>query len=87
MLRIITDFVPVPVIMAMCDERTCGCYATANVEPPQTIQEAVLGFIECRALEGWQMLVTHHLCPAHVKKLKDQQSMIVVPKSSFSMSS
>ena len=76
-IRVITELVPAPSILVLCDNAHCGVFASQEVPSPNPT--AMQSFIAARALEGWSIGIDLQICPAHVNAAKQQQRLIHVP--------
>jgi hypothetical protein len=82
--KIIRDFVPQPQFMMLCD-RSCATYAYATVPTGLPGNEESHQAIWARSLleQGWKITLAEHVCPAHVQKDKEGESLIVIPTAAI----
>jgi hypothetical protein len=79
MFKIIRDFVKQPSFFVVCD-RPCATYATVALpELAEFSDNLQLAFAETLRQQGWRISFAEHVCPMHVKKEAEGQSMIVRP--------
>jgi hypothetical protein len=83
MFRIVTAFVENPMLLLICDDRRCGCFATKAL--PATASEpdrsaAIEPFIGELMAQGWILGLDQHLCPQHVKRITEGRRLVEVPQ-------
>jgi hypothetical protein len=78
MIRLVTDFVEKPSVLILCDQPSCGNYASQPFEGDAN--GALHAFLAARGLEGWVVAIHQHICPSHVQQAKAKHQMIHVPE-------
>lgn len=82
MFRIVTDFVEAPTLLLVCDDKRCGCFATATLpagSDEQARNAAVEPFIVDATAKGWVIAIDQHLCPQHVNRIREGRKLVMVP--------
>ncbi len=81
--KVVTDFVPTPVLMLTCD-RACGHVAQMPVKPgEERFHHVQTAFMQEAAKTGWRLTYEAHVCPQHVEKESGEEKRILVPQASF----
>ena len=85
MFKVIRDFVEKPRFLIICD-RSCGTYAFAEIGAASGASDIQNQAHWARTLQeqGWSITLAEHVCPAHVKKDKEGESLIVLPSMAAS---
>lgn len=83
MFRIVTDFVPQPNLLLVCDDRHCGCVATGSL-PPGANEElrnaAAMPFVQQAIEAGWAIGIDRHLCPQHAGRIAQGRRLVEVAR-------
>ena len=80
MIRVVSDFVKQPSMLILCDNMACGEYISQplNTESPEVMNQNIDHIIKIlTTLNGWSIGLMGQLCPLHVKKLMEQQKMVI----------
>ena len=83
MFRIVADFVPQPNLLLLCDDRHCGCFATAVLPAGLSEEErnaTVTPFIQGAINAGWAIGIDRHLCPQHAGRIAQGRKLVEVPQ-------
>lgn len=80
-IDIITDFVPQPIMRACCG-MNCVDFIQAPFDPAAPQQESLQRFLTQAEFLGWKIGLFGNLCPRHLAKAREQQSLIT-PASSM----
>ena len=87
MFRIVSDFVPSPSFLLLCDDRRCAQCVTSVLIPETPEAEwaaAVKPFIETAIQSGWVIGIDRHLCPQHAGRIAQGRRLVeVVPQFAF----
>lgn len=82
MFRIVSEFVPKPAFLLLCDHPHCGNVQTNQFDatPATDIKQLSAAFIEQAIATGWAIGLDRQICPAHVKASQQQQKLIEIPR-------
>lgn len=81
MVKIVTEFVPKPAMVVMCDHPHCSVFTSQEItQLPQDWSEYMKAFVAGRQMEGWMIGLDRQICPGHVQQAHKQAPMVVVPK-------
>jgi hypothetical protein len=85
MFRIATECVERPTIFFICDDKKCGCIASAILEDPapghdpeQVRANQMHIFVQAAQQNGWTVALDGHLCPVHTKKIAEQRKLVTI---------
>lgn len=68
MIRIVTELIPIPSLLILCDHHHCGSFSQFNFERAPTkeqISAAMKPFLASLGLHGWWTGVDLQFCPGH----------------------
>lgn len=66
MFKVVTEFVPSPIYMMVCDHPRCSQVITGNVQPGlEMAPGAQMEFINQVQSKGWYVRLCSQFCPPH----------------------
>lgn len=82
MVRIVTEFVPKPSVLILCDNPHCAMTTSVDLDMGKDVQGQMDGIVKSAiSLLGWSIGVMGTICPHHVKKAKEAQVGLSLPSA------
>jgi hypothetical protein len=74
MFKVIREFVPAPMFLMMCDNRSCAASATmpANFANAEELRLSQDSFLKQAVKDGWVIGLDAQLCPGHAELARVQ---------------
>lgn len=83
MFRVVSEFVPSPTFMLLCDHKACGEMAMEGMPSQLSIaSDPSARFLKEAQGHGWTISLIQQLCPRHselLKRAQEQMRNLVVP--------